>query len=194
MKTHTRSFDIYLPGSKDTPPRLVETIEVEVYEKFGEEILTAESRELIERITAQHMGVMTGGEIRQLRTRLGYTQAAFSKLFQCGEKSLTRWESGRCNPSGIVNLLLRLLDEGFLAPASLEAVQGPRRPCDRPRVQASSVRAASRRGPGSDSSSPSEPVALNFRFKNGASLSRRHRFRLRGKNQVERWGKCAVGA
>lgn len=125
--THKRPFDIYLPGTKDTPPQLVETIEVEVYENFGEEFLTQESRERIERITARHMGVMTGADIKALRKRLNLTQAQLADLIQCGDKSLPRWENDRGYPSGVVNVLLRLLDEEFLAPASLVAVQGPRR-------------------------------------------------------------------
>jgi DNA-binding transcriptional regulator YiaG len=119
-------FEIYLPATADTPPKWVETIEVEVYENFGEEFLTAESSELIERTRARHMGFLHGKDIRDLRKRLGLTQDQLSELLDCGEKSLSRWESGRGLPSGIVNKLLRLLDEGFLSPASLAAVSGPR--------------------------------------------------------------------
>lgn len=128
MKPPTRKvpFDVYLPATADTPPKLVETIEIEVYENFGEEFLTAESSELIERTRARHMGFLHGKDIRALRKRLGLTQDELSALLDCGEKSLSRWESGRGLPSGIVNKLLRLLDEGFLTPASLAAVSGPR--------------------------------------------------------------------
>ena len=119
-------FEVYLPATADTPARLVETIEVEVYENFGEEFLTAESSELIERTRARHMGFLHGKDIRDLRKRLGLTQDQLSALLDCGKKSLSRWESGRGLPSGIVNKLLRLLDEGFLATASLAAVSGPR--------------------------------------------------------------------
>jgi DNA-binding transcriptional regulator YiaG len=128
MNPSTRKvpFDIYLPATADTPAKLVETIEVEVYENFGEEFLTAASSELIERTRARHMGFLHGKDIRELRKRLGLTQDQLSNLLDCGEKSLSRWESGRGLPSGIVNKLLRLLDEGFLSPASLAAVKGPR--------------------------------------------------------------------
>jgi DNA-binding transcriptional regulator YiaG len=125
--TRKRPFDVYLPGSKNKPPRLVETIEVEVYDNFGEEFLTRESRERIERIKARHMGLMTGEDIKALRQRLQLSQKQLTDLIQCGEKSLSRWENGHGFPTGIVNTLLRLLDEGFVAPASLEAVRGPRR-------------------------------------------------------------------
>lgn len=119
-------FDIYLPATADKGAVFVETIEVEVYENFGEDFLTAESSELIERTRARHMGFLHGKDIRDLRKRLGLTQNELSALLDCGEKSLSRWESGRGIPSGIVNKLLRLLDEDFLTPASLAAVSGPR--------------------------------------------------------------------
>jgi len=51
-------FDIYLPATAETPAKLVEIIEVEVYENFGEEFVTAESSELIERTRAHHMGFL----------------------------------------------------------------------------------------------------------------------------------------
>jgi DNA-binding transcriptional regulator YiaG len=119
-------FDIYLPATSASPAKLVETIEVEVYENFGEEFLTPESSELIERTRARHMGFLHGKDIRALRKRLGFTQSELAALLDCGEKSIPRWESGRGLPSGIVNTLLRLLDEEYLTPATLAAVKGPR--------------------------------------------------------------------
>ena len=119
-------FDVYLPATADEAPVFAETIEVEVYENFGQDFLTPESSELIERTRARHLGFLHGKDIRELRKRLNLTQDELSALLDCGEKSLSRWESGRGLPSGIVNKLLRLLDEGYLSPASLAAVSGPR--------------------------------------------------------------------
>lgn len=124
--TTKRPFDVYAPGTKDTPPKFLETVEVEVENRFGEEFLTLESRERIEHIRTRHMGLMSGGEIKAMRKRLGIPQKQLTALLQCGEKSLSRWENGHGYPTGVVNTLLRLLDEGFLTPASLEAVQVPR--------------------------------------------------------------------
>lgn len=119
-------FDIYLPATLVKEAVYVETIEVEVYENFGQDFLTPKSSELIERTIARHLGFMHGKDIRALRKRLGFTQDELSGLLDCGKKSLSRWESGRGLPSGIVNKLLRLLDEGYLSPASLAAVAGSR--------------------------------------------------------------------
>ena len=125
-RTHTINFDIYLPATAHAPERFAETIEVEVFEDFGEEILTPESSERIEQIKARHLGIMTGAEIVAMRKCLNVSQKKLTELLDCGEKSLSRWENGHGYPTGIVNKMLRLLDEGFLAPASLEAVSGPR--------------------------------------------------------------------
>lgn len=121
-----RSFDVYAPGSKTQKPQLLETIDVEVETRTGQEFLTQESRQRIENIRARHMGLMTGEDIKTLRARLNLSQSDLTELLQCGEKSLSRWENGHGFPIGTANVLLRLLDEGFLAPISLMAVQGPR--------------------------------------------------------------------
>ncbi len=120
-------FDVYLPASSGKPAEFVETIEVEVYENFGQEFLTPESSELIERTRARHLGFLHGKDIRSLRKRLGLTQDGFSILLDCGGKSLSRWERGRGLPSGIVNKLLRLLEDGRITPGDLAAVSGPRK-------------------------------------------------------------------
>jgi DNA-binding transcriptional regulator YiaG len=125
-------FDIYLPATAATPAKLVETIEVEVYENFGEEFLTPESSERIERTRARHTGFLHGKDIRDLRKRLNLTQDAFSQLLDCGEKSLPRWESGRGLPSGIVNKLLRLLHDQIITPQDLMATSSPLKPFSQP--------------------------------------------------------------
>lgn len=121
-----RPFDIYLPRSGDKDAQFLETVEVEVELKFGEEFLTPESSRKIEDIRARHMGLMTGEDIKSMRKRLHLSQADLTAMLQCGEKSLSRWENGHGYPIGAANMLLRLLDEGFLDPICLEAVQGPR--------------------------------------------------------------------
>ncbi|CAN5272591.1 hypothetical protein BH23VER1_BH23VER1_29940 [soil metagenome] len=125
MKTTTRPFDIRILGD-DGRLLTVETIQVEVYQNFGEEILTPESTMNIERVRARHMGIMHGDAIRAMRQRLGLSQKQLTDLIGCGDKSLSRWENGHAYPTGPINTLLRLLDEGFLAPASLTAVRGAR--------------------------------------------------------------------
>lgn len=125
-QTEKRPFDIVIRDAPGQPPRVVETIEVEVIINGENAFLTPESSERIERIRARHMGLMMGEDIKAMREHFGLSQKELTDLLQCGEKSLSRWENGRGQPTGMVNIMLRLLDEGFIAPASLRAVQGPR--------------------------------------------------------------------
>lgn len=124
--TTNRPFDIYAPGTKESPPEFLQTIEVEVETRTGQDFLTPESRRRIEDIRARHMGLMSGEDIKALRKRLKLTQKELTERLKCGEKMVSYWENGHGFPTGPANILLRLMDEDFLAPASLEAGQGPR--------------------------------------------------------------------
>ncbi len=125
-KTYTTTFDVHLPATKDQAERFVETIEVQAYRSFGEEVLTPESVEKIERVKARHLGLMTGVDIKAMRERLKLSQKQLTALLQCGEKMLSHWENGHGHPTGLSNTILRLLDEGFIAPKQLSAVAQPR--------------------------------------------------------------------
>jgi DNA-binding transcriptional regulator YiaG len=125
-KTYTTTFDVHLPATKDQAERFVETIDVKAYRSFGEEVLTPESIEKIERVKARHLGLMTGADIKAMRERLKLSQKQLTALLQCGEKMLSHWENGHGYPTGLSNTILRLLDEGFIAPKHLSAVAQPR--------------------------------------------------------------------
>lgn len=128
IKTRKLPFDIYLPATQDKEAEYVNTIEVEVYQKNGHDVLTKESNELIERTTAQAMGSLHGTEIKALRKKLKLTQDQLSDLIGCGKKTLSRWENGHGFPTSTYNKFLRLLDEGLLTVQSLESIQSPRTP------------------------------------------------------------------
>lgn len=126
-ETTNRPFDIHLPSRGDDTPERVETIQVEVYlDADGDEILTPESIARIDEVHARHRGLLTGSDIREMRERLGMTQKELAHYLGCGAKTLSRWENGSGYPSELANRILRLLDEGFVSPASLESVMGPR--------------------------------------------------------------------
>ena len=126
-KTYKTTTPIYRPASADKPAQLLAEIEVDAFlDDDGDEVLTPESIALIENTTARYLGLMTGRDIKMMRKRLSLTQDELSELLGCGKKSLSRWENGKGYPSGIINKMLRLIDEGFLSPASLNAVEGPR--------------------------------------------------------------------
>ena len=101
------------------------TVKVPIYldPDTGEEMLTEEAFEIIETTKARYLGLLLPDQIKALRLRLGLSQKEMSRLLQAGEKSYTRWESGQARPSRMVNVLLRLLDDGEVC---VEALHGQR--------------------------------------------------------------------
>jgi len=91
----------------------------------GEELLTPEANEKIEQTQARHMGLLSPEELKALRNRLGITQRELGDLLQVGEKSYTRWETGRARPSRSINVLLRALRDGKLSIPYLQSLQKP---------------------------------------------------------------------
>ena len=108
---------------------VAETILVEVpawtNPKTGEVFLDGTAREKMERIKARHMGLVSNEELKVLRNRLGLTQKQISELLQIGEKTYTRWESGRERPSRSLNLLLCALRDGRVDVNYLHTLRTP---------------------------------------------------------------------
>lgn len=63
--------------------------------KDGEVYLDTEATAILDKVKARHMGLLTPGRIKALRKRLDLTQPQISELLQIGEKTWTRWETGR---------------------------------------------------------------------------------------------------
>lgn len=102
------------------------TIEIEVdawRDAEGEVFLDGEAREKIEAVKARHMGLLSPAELKELRESLGATQKELSELLQLGEKTWTRWESGRERPSRSMNVLLCALRDGKVDLGYLEGLR-----------------------------------------------------------------------
>ncbi len=99
-----------LPGSE------VRTIMVKVPAmqdpKDGEIYLGVEATAILDKAKARHMGVLAPQELAELRKRLGLTQKEIAEVLQIGEKTWSRWETGREIVSRSLNLLLMALYEG----------------------------------------------------------------------------------
>lgn len=54
-------------------------------------------------------GLLTGREIRDLRERLGLTQASLAALLRLGANTISRWEADRNVQSASMDVLLRLI-------------------------------------------------------------------------------------
>lgn len=97
--------------------------------KSGEIYLGEEALRILGDVRARHAGLLTTQEIRSLRKQFGYTQKQMSERLMLGEKTWTRWESGRDRPSRSMNLLLRALQEGRIDMAWLSQQQEPGSRC-----------------------------------------------------------------
>src|SRR6266849_3799718 len=95
-KLKTIPFDLHIPNLDGDGIAFTIPIEVQAYTdpETGEDVLTAESTQLIEKTQARYMGLMSADEIKSLRQRLALSQNEMSELLQIGAKTYTRWESG----------------------------------------------------------------------------------------------------
>lgn len=120
-------FEVLIPALDGTSVADRIKIQVPVVRdsETGEELLTPEAHEMIEQTQARYMGLLTPDELKALRNRLGLTQRELGDLLQVGEKSYTRWETGRSRPSRSINVLLRALRDGKLTIPYLQSLQKP---------------------------------------------------------------------
>lgn len=57
------------------------------------------------------LGTMNATEVRELRQRLGMTQAAFSKRLGVTTRTVERWEGGKVIPKGLALAALQRLQK-----------------------------------------------------------------------------------
>jgi DNA-binding transcriptional regulator YiaG len=107
---------------------IAETIKVKVPAwrdpKDGEIYLDTEATAILDKVKARHMGLLTPDQIKGLRKRLGLTQKQISQLLQIGQKTWTRWETGRERPFRSINVLLSALNDGKIDLAYLRMLAG----------------------------------------------------------------------
>jgi DNA-binding transcriptional regulator YiaG len=117
MKTKNESFEVAVPDLEGTgTAKLVPIIvQLEWDEELSQWLLSPDSIRLIEDTKARHMGLLAPHQLKELRERLGFSQRKMGALFQVGEKTWSRWESGKHRPSRSSNLPIRALYEGELS-------------------------------------------------------------------------------
>jgi DNA-binding transcriptional regulator YiaG len=123
-----REFEVLVPSTDGhtTTERVTVRVPMKWDAELEEFLLTAEAQEIIESTKARYMGLLLPTQLSELRERLNFTQKAIGELLQIGEKSWSRWESGRQRPSRSVNLLLRALYDGQIGVEYLEHIAGLR--------------------------------------------------------------------
>lgn len=117
MKNKTVTFDIQIPDANGERAEKVVTIDVPVIwdEMIEEWVLTEAAHEMIDRRKAVEMGLLSPEQLRSLREKHGLSQKQMGELFQVGEKSWCRWESGKHRPTRSINLLIRALYDGEIS-------------------------------------------------------------------------------
>jgi DNA-binding transcriptional regulator YiaG len=103
---------------------VAETIKVKVPAwrdpKDGEIYLDGEALRILDQTKARHLGLLKPEQIKALRERLGLKQREISELLQIGEKTWTRWETGRERPLRSINVVLWALLDGKIDVAYLK--------------------------------------------------------------------------
>jgi DNA-binding transcriptional regulator YiaG len=127
MKTKTTRIEVRIPNADGSG--IAERIPLDVPVRWDAEIkewlLTEEAHQIIDNTKARHMGLISPAELREMRTRFRLTQRQIGELLQVGEKSYTRWETGRSRPSRSMNVLLCAVRDSRLSIPYLQSFQKP---------------------------------------------------------------------
>lgn len=86
--------DTFRYGSGDSAPILHVDLPVRRCDPCDFEFLDHEGEQLRHEAVCRHLGVLSPGDISDIRRRLGMTRAAFAQLTGLGEATLNRWETG----------------------------------------------------------------------------------------------------
>lgn len=103
--------------------RLMVNVPVRRDPETGEALMTDEGLKRIEEARRQYMKLLSPEQIRGLRKKMGLTQTELATLIQSGKKNFSRWESGRAQPSRLVNVLLQAVGDGVLTLDYLRSLQ-----------------------------------------------------------------------
>lgn len=120
---------VTIPTADGTGVAQTLTVPVEAWQDpdDGEIYLDATAVKKLDDVRARHMGLMLPEDILELRRYLGLTQSQISRLLQIGEKTWTRWETGRSRPTHGYNLILNALADGRIDQNYLESLARPHR-------------------------------------------------------------------
>lgn len=118
---------VYIPNADGSGVAETLWVEVDAWRDLatGETYLGGEATEKLEAVKARYLGVLTPTQLRDLRAAIGVSQKDMAGLLQLGEKSWTRWETGRERPSRSMNVLLCALYDGKIDVNYLETLADP---------------------------------------------------------------------
>lgn len=93
----------------------------------GEDILSHDLEEAIDVARYQRLGLLSPGEIRKVRTKTGLSSVDMAHLLGVGEKTYTRWETGRSVQNKANDNLIRFIDKNPKPFVLVEAERNPQR-------------------------------------------------------------------
>jgi putative zinc finger/helix-turn-helix YgiT family protein len=107
----TRRFetDTFTYGTGSDAVNLTATVPVFACATCGTTFTTSEAEDLRHETVCRHLGVLTPGEIKSLRSQYGLSRSEFARLTRIGEATLARWERGSLVQNAGYDQLLRLL-------------------------------------------------------------------------------------
>ena len=94
-------------------------------EACGESLLSPELLEKLDKQRYARLGLLTPAEIRSIRENTGLTQFQIAEKLGIGEKTYTRWESGKSLQNKSSDNLIRLF---AMNPMSFEQLESQRNP------------------------------------------------------------------
>lgn len=117
MKTEYQEFEVQVPKIDGSGVAEKAKVRIPVYwdEDIKDWIMTPEAHEIIDHTKARLIGLLLPAQIKELRERFDCSQKEMGELLQVGEKSWTRWETGKQRPSRSMNLLIRALYDGEIS-------------------------------------------------------------------------------
>lgn len=96
-------------------------------ENCGEQLLSAALDSKLEELSMVRQGLLLPTQIKAIREKLGLTQVEMAERLGVGEKTYTRWESGRSMQNKSSDNLIRLMDRSPDQFAVIEAQRNPGR-------------------------------------------------------------------
>lgn len=96
-------------------------------ENCGQQMLPAALDRKLEELSITRQGLLLPAQIKAIREKLGLSQTTMAERLGVGEKTYTRWESGRSIQNKSSDNLIRLMDRSPEQFAVIEAQRNPER-------------------------------------------------------------------
>lgn len=106
---------------------LIEDAQWEECISCHERVLPPELLSQLDEVRYQRLGLLKPEEIRAVRQRAGLTQKSMAHILNLGEKTYTRWETGRSLQNKSSDNLIRLFDRNAASFVKVESQRAPDR-------------------------------------------------------------------